>query len=69
MKTTLDLPRELLDEAVCCSGGRTKREAVIRALEEFTRRAKLARLAERLGDSETFMSCEELMKRRAVEKP
>lgn len=69
MKTTLDLPRDLLDEAVRFSGGRTKRDAVIRALEEFTRRAKLALLAERLGGSETFMSYEELMERRESEKP
>lgn len=69
MKTTLDLPRDLLDEAVRLSGGRTKREAVIRALKEFTRRERLARLADRLGDSETFMSPEELMDRREMEKP
>jgi len=69
MKTTLELPRELLEEAVRCSGERTKRGAVIRALEEFTRRAKLARLADRLGDSETFMSHEDLMARREEEKP
>ena len=69
MKTTLDLPPDLLDEAVRISGGRTKREAVIRALEEFTRRAKLAQLADRLGDSETFMSFDELMERRENEKP
>ena len=68
MKTTLDIPEELLAEAMLCSGARTKREAVMRALKEFNRRAGLARLADRLGNSETFMSFEELMETRAKER-
>jgi len=69
VKTTFDLPEGLLEDAVRCSGARTKREAVMQALKEFTRRAKLDRLADRLGDSETFMSYEELMEHRTGEEP
>jgi Arc/MetJ family transcription regulator len=69
MRTTIDLPRELLVEAMAATGAKTKREAVMLALEELNRRARLARLADELGDSETFMSYEELMERRTAETP
>ena len=69
MKTTLDLPEDLLAETIRRSGARTKREAVMRAMEEFNRRAKLAELADRLGDSDTFMSFEELVDLRGRELP
>lgn len=69
MRTTIDLPQDVLREAMEATGAKTKREAVLRALEEMNRRARLARLADELGESETFMSYEELMERRAVETP
>lgn len=61
MKTTLDIPEELLAEAMRAGGARTKREAVLRALEDFNRRARLRKLADRLGKSETFMDFDQLM--------
>lgn len=48
MRTTLDLPAELLEEARRASNARTKREAVILALEELIRKShheQLRRLA------------------------
>ena len=69
MKTTLDLPEELLDEAMEVCGARTKREAVMRALVEMNRRERLRKLTERLGHSTTFMSFEELMELRGPETP
>lgn len=39
MRTTLDLPDELLDEALRSSHLRTKREAVIAGLKELIRKA------------------------------
>lgn len=65
MKTTLDIPEKLLAEAMKAAGAATKREAVLRALEDFSRRARLRKLTERLGRSETFMSPEELRGLRA----
>jgi len=39
---------------------RTKREAIVTALEEFNRRRRLARLASRLGTFDGFISAGQL---------
>lgn len=67
MKTTLDIPEDLLREAIRVSGARTKRGAVLRALEEMNRRARLSRLVGRLGNSDTFMDSAELERLRSLE--
>ncbi len=64
MKTTLDIPERLLADAMKASGATTKRDAVMRALEEFNRRDRLRKLTERLGSSDTFMSSDDLSKLR-----
>ena len=69
MKTTLDIPEPLLAEAMRSAGAPTKRAAVLLALEEFNRRARLRALAKRLGDSETFMGYGELMRLRTRGMP
>ncbi len=56
MKTTLDIPHELLEEAMRVSGAKTKRAAVLTALGDLTRRGRMRDLADRLGDSPTFMN-------------
>ena len=60
MKTTVDIPDEALEEAMRHTGARTKREAVVTAIEEFNRRRRLARLADELGTFEGFPSRDEL---------
>lgn len=60
MKTTVDLPRGVLEEAMAHSGATTQREAVVTAIEESNRRRRLARLADKLGTFENFPSREEL---------
>ena len=67
MKTTFDIPERLLAEAMKAAGATTKRDAVLRALEDFNRRARLRKLTERLGRSETFMSPEELQTLRSLD--
>ena len=52
MKTTLNIPRELLEEAVRLAGVRTKTQAVTRALEDFIRRQKIERLISETGSLE-----------------
>lgn len=42
MRTTVDLPQELLDEAVSLSNMKTKTSVIISALEEYVRRKKIA---------------------------
>lgn len=69
MKTTLDIPEELLIEAMEIAGVRTKRDAVLCALQDFKRRARLRELTARLGKSKTFMAFDELMELREREKP
>lgn len=41
MKTTIDIPDEALADAIRFTGAKTKREAVVRALEEFNRRRRV----------------------------
>ena len=60
MKTTVDIPQATLQEAMAHSGAKTKREAVVIAMEEYNRRRRLARLAEKLGTFDGFISREEL---------
>lgn len=70
MKTTIDIPEKLLLEAMRVAGATTKREAVLRALEDFNRRNRLRKLVGRLGRSETFMAPEELteLRNRSLQK-
>lgn len=65
MKTTVDIPEEALEEAIRLSGAKTKREAVVTAIEDFNRRHRLKRLAGQLGTFEDLLSREELERLRA----
>lgn len=69
MKTTLDIPTTILEEAIRVSGARTKRAAVLAALNDFTRRARMQLLASKLGDSKTFMTSAQLEALRDVNIP
>jgi Arc/MetJ family transcription regulator len=69
MKTTVDIPEDLLLEVMRSSGATTKKSAIIAALEEYRRRRRLARLADRLGTFERFMSRKDLDRLRADERP
>ena len=60
MKTTVDIPEKALQEAMAHAGAKTKREAVVTAIEEYNRRRRLARLAQDLGTFQGFMSQQEL---------
>ncbi|MEI7900826.1 MAG: type II toxin-antitoxin system VapB family antitoxin [bacterium] len=60
MKTTIDIPNDLLEEAVFFSGSRTKREVVLTALAEFNQRHRLARLIKTFGTCTRFMTAQEL---------
>lgn len=64
MKTTIDIPEEELREAIRHTGAKTKREAVVTALAEFNRRRRLAKLVERFGTFEHFLSHDDLQRLR-----
>ncbi len=61
MKTTIDIPEKVLAETIKHTGAKTKREAVVSAVEDFNRRHRLAALAKRLhGSMPNFMTQEDL---------
>lgn len=64
MKTTIDIPEKELKELLKHTKARTKREAVVRAVEDFNRRMRLQRLAGILGTLEDFMDQADLQKMR-----
>ena len=49
MRTTLDIPEELLDEARRAASLTTKRETVISALQELVKKAKREQLRQLAG--------------------
>ena len=60
MKTTIDIPDDELDQVLQFTGATTKKEAVVKAVQDFNRRQRLSRLAEMLGTFEDFMDVDEL---------
>ncbi len=64
MKTTVDLPEEALAEAMRHTKARTKTEAVSRAVAEFNRRERMAKLADKLGTFKDMMTRADLRKMR-----
>jgi Arc/MetJ family transcription regulator len=49
VRTTLDLPEKLLDEAMKAAQVNTKTKAIIAALEELIRKSKISRLKDFKG--------------------
>jgi Arc/MetJ family transcription regulator len=65
MKTTIDIPDKALQEVIKLTGAKTKRDAVVTAVEDFNRRHRLEEMAGRLyGSCPDFMSQEDLRKMR-----
>ena len=52
MKTTLDIPDDLLKNAMTMAGSKTKRKAVVIALEEYIRKKKIEKIIEMAGKLE-----------------
>ncbi len=67
MKTTVDIPKDLLEDAMRLTGARTKREAVVTAIADYTRRKRIASLRKHLGTCKKFLTADEL--RRLRETP
>jgi Arc/MetJ family transcription regulator len=74
MKTTVDIPANVLAEAMRFAGAKTKREAIVTAIEDYNRRKRMAELIKYSGTSETLLSNEaievlERVRTRRLEKP
>jgi hypothetical protein len=61
MKTTVDIPDHELRDAMRFTKAKTKREAVVRVLEDFNRRRRMAELVKYAGTfSDEFPSNNEI---------
>ena len=69
MKTTVDIPEQTLREAMRFAKARTKREAVLRALNEFNQRRRMSELVQFSGTCHDLMTLDELMELRERDLP
>jgi len=60
MKTTIDIPDDVLRESMRFTQATTKRDAVVAAMMDFNRRKKVEAFLKTIGTSDTFMSQDEL---------
>jgi Arc/MetJ family transcription regulator len=61
MKTTVDIPEDELKDAMRFTKAKTKREAVVKVLEDFNRRRRMAELVKCSGSfSDSFPTNEEI---------
>ena len=67
MKTTIDIPAKELADAIRFTGARTKREAVVTALQDFNRRQRMARLTRHLGTCDDLMTPQDLERMRETD--
>jgi len=60
MKMTVDIPDAVLKDAMRFTKARTKRGAIVAAVEDFNRRRRMADLIRHAGTSEGFMTADEV---------
>ncbi|HZQ47552.1 MAG TPA: type II toxin-antitoxin system VapB family antitoxin [Verrucomicrobiae bacterium] len=61
MKTTIDIPEKMLEEAIKFTGAKTKKEAVLTAVEKYNKLRRLAALNARIrGTFKDFMTQDDL---------
>ena len=65
MKTTIDIPDAAFKELMSFTHAKTKREAVLKAIDEYNQKQKMIHLAKMLGTFEDFMASEDLRNMRA----
>ena len=64
MKTTVDIPDKTLKDAVRFSKAKTKREAILTALDEYNRRCRVEKILGFLGKMDGIMTQAELRRMR-----
>jgi Arc/MetJ family transcription regulator len=70
MKTTIDIPEDLMEEAMKFTGAKTKREAVVTAVNRFNHLKRLEKLNARVrGQFRDFMTQADLKAMRAADTP
>jgi hypothetical protein len=61
MKTTVDIPDIDLADAMRFTNAKTKREAIVTAIQDFNRRKRMAELTKHAGTCKDLVSAEELL--------
>ena len=64
MKTTVDIPRDELEDAMRFTRARTKREAVVAAIVDFNQRRRMAELLKHAGTCTDLFTVDELQEHR-----
>ena len=64
MKTTIDIPDELLNDVMKLNGYKTKKKAIIDALSYYLKHMRIERLIAKGGTLENFMTQDDLRKMR-----
>ena len=60
MKTTIDIPESDLSDAMRFTGAKTKRDAIVTAVQDFNRRKKMADLVKYFGTFDSLMTNDEI---------
>ncbi len=60
MKTSVDIPDEMLAQLLKTTRAHTKRQAILTAIEQYNQRQRMAEIDEILGTFEDFMTQDEL---------
>lgn len=64
MKTTIDIPEEVLQDAMRFTHAATKRDAVVTALTDYNRRQRMVALTKHFGTCGDLITAEELKAQR-----
>jgi hypothetical protein len=64
MKTTVDIPDETLSDVMKFTKAKTKRDAIVAAIEDFNRRCRMAELVKYSATSKSLISVTELQRLR-----
>jgi hypothetical protein len=64
MKTTVDIPDKDLEDAIRFTAAKTKREAIVTAIQEFNRRMRMAELTKYAGTCPDLIDVDQLLLQR-----
>jgi Arc/MetJ family transcription regulator len=64
MKTSVDIPDDDLADAMRFTHAKTKREAIVAAIQDFNRRRRMAELIKHAGTCTDLLTVEELQGQR-----
>lgn len=64
MKTTVDIPEDVLEDAMRFAKARTKRQAIVTAVEEFNARRRMAELVRHAGTCSDLVTTDALLAER-----